>query len=92
MSLLTRKNPFTSGSHWLRDCAMYSVIVFLIMYLLQPFGLTMYQGNKLLVSLLFGAISFVCCLMFMNEQQLTETIDNVKTAITANFVRNYFVM
>ena len=63
MSILTRKYPFTSDSHWLRDCIMYSVIVFLIMYLLQPFGFNTYQGNKLLVSLLFGAVTFGGCMI-----------------------------
>ena len=64
MSILTRRYPFTSGSRWLRDCMMFFVIVFLIMYLLQPFGFSMYQGNKLLVSLLFGVVVFCCCLVF----------------------------
>ena len=61
MSFLTRKYPFPKSSHWLRDCMVYCVIVFLILYLLQPFGFSMYQGNKLLVSMLFGAVSFACC-------------------------------
>lgn len=43
---------------------MYCVIVFLILYLLQPFGFSMYQGNKLLLSLLFGAVTFGCCLVY----------------------------
>lgn len=64
MSILTRKYPFPQSSHWLRDCAVYCVVVFLILYLLQPFGLNMYQGSKLLVSLLFGAVTFVGCLVF----------------------------
>ena len=64
MSVLTRKYPFTPSSHWLRDCTMYSVIVFLIMYLLQPFGFNTYQGNKLLVALLFGAVTFGGSLVF----------------------------
>ena len=63
MSILTRKYPFPQSSHWLRDCSIYCVIVFLILYLLQPFGFSMYQGNKLLVSLLFGAVTFGCCLV-----------------------------
>ena len=62
--ILTRKYPFPPSSHWLRDCAMYCVIVFLILYLLQPFGFSMYQGNKLLLSLLFGAVTFGCCLAY----------------------------
>ena len=63
MSILTRKYPFPQSSHWLRDCSIYCIIVFLILYLLQPFGFSMYQGNKLLVSLLFGAVTFGCCLI-----------------------------
>ena len=61
MSFLTRKYPFPQTSHWLKDCIVYCVIVFLILYLLQPFGFSMYQGNKFLVSLLFGAVTFGCC-------------------------------
>lgn len=61
MSFLTRKYPFPQSSHWLRDCTVYSIIVFLILYLLQPFGFSAYQGNKFLVSLLFGAVTFGCC-------------------------------
>ena len=64
MSFLTRKYPLPQGSHWLRDCIIYCVIVFLILYLLQPFGFSMYKGNKFLVSLLFGAVTFVCCYVF----------------------------
>ena len=64
MSFLTRKYPFPQSSHWLRDCALYSVIVFLILYLLQPFGFSLYWGSKLLASLLFGAVTFICCLVF----------------------------
>ena len=63
MSFLTRKYPFPESSHWLRDCAFYCVIVFLILYLLQPFGFSMYPGNKFLVSLLFGGVTFACCLL-----------------------------
>ena len=61
MSFLSRKYPFPKSSHWLRDCLMYSTIVFLILFLLQPFGFSLYQGNKLLVALLFGAVTFGCC-------------------------------
>jgi len=64
MSFLTRKYPFPISSHWLRDCAFYCVIVFLILYLLQPFGFSMYQGNKLLLALLFGVVTFGCCLVY----------------------------
>ena len=64
MSFLTRKYPFPQSSNRLKDCAVYSVIVFLILYLLQPFGVSEYKGNKLLVSLIFGAVTFGCCYLF----------------------------
>ena len=64
MSILKRKYPFAQSSHWLRDSIIYCVIVFLILYLLEPFGFNKYQGNKLLASLLFGAVTFGCCLVF----------------------------
>ena len=64
MSILTRKYPFPQSSHWLRDSIIDSAIVFLILFLLQPFGFNMYQGNKLLLALLFGAVTFGCCLLF----------------------------
>ena len=54
---------------------MYCIIVFLILYLLQPFGFSMYQGNKLLVSLLFGFVTFCSCLVFgLAERPLHKNI------------------
>ena len=65
MSFLTRKYPFPqSGPHWYIDCGIYSIIVFLILLFLQPFGFSMYQGNKFLVSLLFGIVTFCCCALY----------------------------
>ena len=61
---LTRKYPFPQSSNRLKDCAIYSAIVFLILYLLQPFGFSMYSGNKFMVSLLFGAVTFGCSYVF----------------------------
>ncbi len=58
---LTRKYPFPQSSNRLKDCAVYSIIVFLILYLLEPFGFSEYRGNKFLVSLIFGAVTFGCC-------------------------------
>ena len=65
MSLLTRKYPFPKSRHLIRDLMVYSAIVFLILYLLQPFGFSMYRGSKLLVSLLFGAVTFCCCCTYV---------------------------
>lgn len=64
MSILTRKYPFQRDGNWIKDCLIYCFIVFLILYLLQPFGLSLYQGSKLLVALLFGGVTFVCCMVY----------------------------
>ena len=64
MSFLNRKYPFQRGGNWIKDCLTYCFIVFLILYLLQPFGLSLYQGSKLLVALLFGGVTFLCCLVY----------------------------
>lgn len=65
MSWLNRKYPFEQSGHWLRDCLCYCLAVALILYVLQPFGFSLYSGNKLLVSLLFGGVTFVCCLLYL---------------------------
>ena len=60
MSFLTRKYPFKQSEHWLRDSIIYGVIIWAILYLLQPFGFSMYAGNKCLVAAIFGSITSVC--------------------------------
>lgn len=64
MSILGRKYPFQQSAHWLRDSAVYCAVVFLILYLLQPFGFSGTEGNKLLLSALFGLLTFVCCAVY----------------------------
>lgn len=64
ISVLGRKYPAWENSHWVRDCLFYCAVVFLILYFLQPFGFSSYTGQKLPVSLLFGAETFFCCLVF----------------------------
>ena len=64
MSFLTRKYPYPQSNQWFRDCAIYCVIVFLLLYLLQPFGFSMYRGSKLLASLAFGLVTFGCCALY----------------------------
>lgn len=101
MSIFTRKYPLPQSSHWYRDCTFYSVIVFLILYLLQPFGFSMYQGNKLLVSLLFGVITFGCCIVYgLVEHKLYRMIStwcvwhevlSILTMILFISICNYFV-
>ena len=60
MSFLTRKYPFKQSEHWLRDSIIYGVIIWTILYLLQPFGFSLYTGNKCLVAAIFGLITSVC--------------------------------
>lgn len=64
MSFLNRKYPFQRGGNWIKDCLIYCVIVFMILYLLQPFGLSAFPGNKLLIALAFGSLTFACCFVF----------------------------
>ena len=60
MSLLTRTYPFKQSSHWLRDSIVYGVVIWAILYFLQPFGFSMYQGNKCLIAAIFGLITSIC--------------------------------
>jgi type II secretory pathway component PulL len=46
MSILTRIYPFKQSRHWLKDSIAYGVVIWAILFLLQPFGFSMYQGNK----------------------------------------------
>lgn len=60
MWLLSRKYPFNTQSKWYKDSLIYSLIVFLILYFLRPFGFSSYTGNHLIVSVAFAAITFAC--------------------------------
>ena len=60
MSFLTRKYPFTKSKHWLRDSIFYGVAIWAILYLLQPFGFSAYQGNKCLTAAIFGLVTSFC--------------------------------
>ena len=64
MSILSRKYPFQPSASWVLDSLRNCAIVFLILYFLQPFGFSTYEGNKLLAAVLFGAVTFLCCLAF----------------------------
>ena len=63
-NLLTRKYPFAQSSHWLRDRVIYGLIIWAILYLLQPFGFSQYQGNKCLVAAAFGVVTMVCYVLY----------------------------
>ena len=64
MSFLTRTYPFKQSSHLLRDSILYGVIIWAVLYLLQPFGFNMYPGNKCLAAVLFGLITAGCYACF----------------------------
>ena len=61
MSFLTRIYPFKQSRHWLRDGFFYGLVIWAILYFLQPFGFCLYQGNKCLAAALFG-IRVLCSL------------------------------
>ena len=50
MSFLTRIYPFKQSRHWLRDGFFYGLVIWAILYFLQPFGFCLYQGNKCLAA------------------------------------------
>lgn len=59
MSILQRKYPFPVNEYNIKKILLSAVIVFIILYVMQPFGFNLYKGNKLLVALGFGTITFV---------------------------------
>lgn len=63
-SLFNRTYPFKMSRAWLKDSVVYGVIIWAILYFLQPFGFSMYQGNKFLVSIIFGLVTFCCCALY----------------------------
>jgi hypothetical protein len=64
MSFLTRTYPFEQSRHWLRRCLFYGATIWAILYLLQPFGFSFYQGNKCLVAAIFGLVTTCCCFLY----------------------------
>lgn len=62
VSILKRKYPFELNDHPVKEGLFAFAIVFLLLFFLQPFGISEYEGNKFLVCLAFGLVTFVCCL------------------------------
>jgi uncharacterized protein YacL len=60
MSFLTRTYPFKQSNHTLRDSLVYGILVWAMLYLMQPFGFHVYEGNKCLVAAIFGLVTMVC--------------------------------
>ena len=64
MSFLTRKYPFKQSKHWLRDSIAYGVFIWAMLWLMQPFGFSMYSGNKCLTAALFGLVTSCCYALY----------------------------
>lgn len=63
-SYLNRKYPLSQQTSWTKLAAIAAAIVFLLLFVLRPFGLSGYQGSVLLVSLVFSTVTFVITLLF----------------------------
>ena len=61
-SLLKRKYPFQLNGSPAKEALLAFTIVFLILFLLQPFGVSEYKGSRFLICLAFGLVTFVCSL------------------------------
>ena len=59
-SFITRTYPFKQSPHWLRDSIVYGVVIWAMLFVLQPFGFSMYRGSKFLVAALFGLVTSGC--------------------------------
>lgn len=64
MFLLQRKYPFDANGYRIRSSVLSAVIVFSLLYVMQPFGFNLYEGNKAAVAAGFGGITFVCHALF----------------------------
>ena len=60
--MLKRKYPFELDGNPVKEGLIAFAIVFLLLFFLQPFGISEYDGNKFLVSLAFGLVTFACSL------------------------------
>ena len=58
--LIKRKYPFELNGSPTKEALLAFLIVFLILFLLQPFGISEYEGSRFLICLAFGLVTFVC--------------------------------
>ena len=64
ISFLTRTYPFKQSPHWLRDSIVYGVVIWAILFVLQPLRFSMYRGSKFLVAALFGLVTSGCYALY----------------------------
>ena len=60
-----------NANHWRTD-VVSGIGIFLFLYLLQPFGISQYQGNTLLMCLGFGAMTVLCSVALYGSFSLAE--------------------
>ncbi|MBO4306704.1 MAG: LytTR family transcriptional regulator [Bacteroidales bacterium] len=63
VTILRRKFPFELSGNPAKEGLLTAVTVFLLLFFLQPFGINGYNGNKFVVCLAFGLVTFICCLV-----------------------------
>lgn len=64
ISFLTLSYPFKQSRHLLGDSIAYGVLIWAILYFLQPFGFSLYSGSKCLAAALFGFITTCCYALY----------------------------
>jgi len=62
-SVLNKKYPFELIGSPAKEALFASSFVFLILFLLQPFGISEYAGSKFVICLAFGLVTFVCSMV-----------------------------
>lgn len=63
LSILTRKFPLELSYNPAKEGLFAATTVFLLLFFLQPFGINGFNGNKFLLCLAFGLVTFICCLV-----------------------------
>lgn len=63
-NILFRKFPYNQKGSSLKTSVIATLIVFLVLFLFQPFGLSNYSGSKLSVSLTFGITTFILTFVY----------------------------
>ena len=64
ISFLTLSYPYKQSRHLLGDSIAYGVLIWAILYFLQPFGFSLYSGSKCLAAALFGFITTCCYALY----------------------------
>ena len=63
VSILRRRFPLELNGNPAKEGLLAAAVVFLLLFFPQPFGISEYHGNKWVVCLAFGLVTFICCLI-----------------------------